>query len=177
MRSLPNDGWLGRLRRRDDLVLRYLVGRRHRRLDPLMDSLTHLGDAAVVISFVLIIMVVPDAAWAAAGREAGFALAFSHGLVQFLKRSIARQRPVLPKGCESLIRAPDRFSFPSGHAAAALSIGLVVGPLLGASALVVPLALLVGVTRCYLGVHYPGDVAIGWLLAATGVWAARLIGI
>ena len=77
-----------------------------------------------------------------------------------------------------LIEPEDRFSFPSGHAAAGLAVALpiavAIGGLLGAAVLLFGLA--VGVSRCYLGVHYPGDVLMGWLLAAATYAAAPLVG-
>jgi len=71
---------------------------------------------------------------------------------------------------------PDRFSFPSGHTAAAFAIAL---SLLGAApALVIPaliLAFAVGFARIYLGVHYPIDVVFGALLGCfTGLIAGLL---
>ncbi len=107
---------------------------------------------------------------------AALTLAVSHLLVQLMKRTVARGRPSAGAACAALVREPDRFSFPSGHAAAAMSIavsyGLVfpfwAGPLL-------LLALGVGFSRIRLGVHYPSDVLAGQLIAlATGAvaWAA-----
>ena len=79
-----------------------------------------------------------------------------------------------PEGFAALVQPPDRFSFPSGHAASSLSVALSVAAVLApaASAALVALALVVGLSRCYLGVHYPGDVIAGWMLAVLGVLAA-----
>jgi hypothetical protein len=57
-------------------------------------------------------------------RPGRLALVVSHLLVQALKRTVARPRPHLGVGLDSLVAAPDRFSFPSGHAAASLSMAL-----------------------------------------------------
>ena len=163
---------LGRLLAHDDRAFSYLIGRRHPRLDSIMRHMTRLGDPAVVIGISLVLLVMPQAR--AAGLRAAIAVAVSHLLVQLLKRTISRPRPHLPVGVVSLIQAPDRFSFPSGHSAAALAVALAIATYLpGLPALaVIGLGLLVGVSRSYLGVHYPGDVLAGWLLAICGVLVA-----
>ncbi len=156
---------------RDEAMLHALVRRRRNWLDRSLRALTHLGDAATTITGAAVLL---RFAPGGAGGRAAFALATSHLAVQAIKRSVNRPRPRLPGGIESLVRAPDRFSFPSGHAAASLSVALPVavtlppalaGGLLG-------LAALVGISRSYLGVHYPGDVVAGWLLAVAGYVAA-----
>jgi undecaprenyl-diphosphatase len=75
---------------------------------------------------------------------------------------------------------PHDPSFPSGHSAAAAVVYLTLGLLLARTlprralkgyvvALGVALALAVGLSRVYLGVHWPSDVLAGWTLG--GVWA------
>jgi undecaprenyl-diphosphatase len=99
----------------------------------------------------------------------------SHLAVQLLKRTISRPRPAICRSASRLsIEPPDHFSFPSGHAAAALSValGAAVALPLSLAPWVVGGGLLVGVTRCYLGVHYPGDVLAGWMLAGAAFLAA-----
>lgn len=64
------------------------------------------------------------------------------------------------------------FSFPSGHATASMAIALIVAALLWHTKwrLTVCIGgviyvLLVGLSRLYLGVHYPTDILGGWLLS------------
>lgn len=165
-----------KLIQRDERALVYLVRRRRAGLDVAMRTITHLGDAVTTIGLVMAMLVMPWPEWQAAGRVAAFALVVSHVAVQVLKRRVSRGRPQLPVGILSLVEPPDRFSFPSGHAAAALSVALglatvVTGPLV---LLILIAAALVGISRCYLGVHYPGDVLFGWLLAGAAVMMSGL---
>ncbi len=94
----------------------------------------------------------------------------SWGLALLAKLAVQRARPVVE---DAVSNAPG-YSFPSGHAAntaaAGLTLTLLVWPLLGRRARVaVPLLVVAvvgatGADRVLLGVHYPSDVAAGWLL-------------
>ncbi len=167
-----------RLTHHDERALKALLLRRRRWADAVLGLVTHLGGATLSILIAAIAwLAVPSLS--RAGLMGAFALTVSFGMVQLIKRFVNRPRPQMPPGLETLVRTPDRFSFPSGHAAASLSVGmpiaLAVGGLWGW--LILGLALTVGFSRAYLGVHFPGDVLAGWLLALLGIWAGVLIGI
>jgi membrane-associated phospholipid phosphatase len=93
-----------------------------------------------------------------------------------LKRAIERPRPFLDLS-DAIVRVGrgGSGSMPSSHAAnwfAATAVMLIYYR--RSIFLMLPLALLVSLSRVYNGVHYPSDVAVGALLGAAygaaGVW-------
>ena len=102
-----------------------------------------------------------------ASRAALLTLVLSHLVVQLIKRTTGRDRPSSDAGRLALIREPDRFSFPSGHATAAMSVALAYGAYFPAwSGPLIVLAMVVGFSRVRLAVHYPSDVLVGQAIAA-----------
>ncbi len=138
--------------------------------------LTHAGGARGSIALALVPWLAGWVAFPVAWR-ALLLLGVSHAVVQLVKRFAVRERPSTRLSIEALIAVPDRFSFPSGHACAAMAIAAAYAWV--APALAVPLllaALLVGLSRVMLGVHYPGDVAVGQAIAVATGWGFVLVG-
>jgi len=113
-------------------------------------------------------------------RAAGFLLSsLGSGLLlcQSLKGFFARRRPTVVPHLAHF----DPASFPSGHSMGAALVYLTSGSIISRQvtgslaktyflSMAVVLALVVGVSRVYLGVHYPSDVLAGW--AAGSLWSS-----
>jgi undecaprenyl-diphosphatase len=95
----------------------------------------------------------------------------AEALMEILKLAFHRARPV-----PFFAERPDSFSFPSGHALKSAVFYILLASLASrywtVRAAAVLLALLVGISRIYLGVHYPTDVLGGYAVAVVCLAAA-----
>lgn len=162
----------------DQSVTHWVLGIRGEPWNSLWQMVTVLGDTLTLTLVVIAVFVlawmgnrIDLAALIAAGTLSGYAL------MSILKHTFGRQRPPI---ADRLIDVGG-LSFPSGHAmmstvvyglAAVICYRLYAWvrehPLVLAVAPL--LAVVVGLSRVYLGAHWLSDVLIGWTLGA--VWIA-----
>lgn len=95
-----------------------------------------------------------------------------------LKPLFARPRPIntLPN-ITTLVGAASYCGFPSNHAAnmMALAITFALRQQKPWSYIFIPIALVVGFTRIWVGVHFPGDVLGGWLWGLLVGWLGAVV--
>ena len=148
-------------------------------LDRAFLVVSRLGYAHGVVP--LDVLLVLALAWRRRMREglfAGIALSGSALLNLAAKHAYARARPDLWVS----IAPETTYSFPSGHAMGSMTLGAVAvllawrtrwrWPVAAVSAAAV---VLVGLSRVYLGVHYPSDILAGW--AAACAWTVACYGL
>jgi undecaprenyl-diphosphatase len=105
----------------------------------------------------------------------GVAGATAWTLAQAAKPVLPRERPYQADGAERLVVEPAGTSWPSGHAAVAAAMASTIGEGRGpvTKGLLGAIAVAVGVSRVYVGVHHASDVVAG---IGIGGLSAGLVG-
>lgn len=148
-------------------------------LDRVMLGLTQLGSGVAVLGMVLVLYLTGN-------RFLSYQLILGTLtlwiVVELLKFLVQRSRPFIRLAeMRTVGFRPRGRSFPSGHTSQSFFLAtLMVQHLqagMGVAILVYSLALLVGITRMYVGAHYPRDVLAGAILgSAWGLMVAIVSG-
>jgi undecaprenyl-diphosphatase len=138
---------------------------------------TELGStiAVTIIAILTLLVGVAAGPWRHGAIGAGV-IGLATLAVEIIKSTVARERPEVLDP----ILVERGFSFPSGHATLSMvAYGILAvlvsrsylsrGTRLAVFSVVVALVFLIGLSRVWLGVHYPSDVIAGWIAGATVV--------
>ena len=156
-----------------DLHLTQLVLRIPESWAGFFGAVTTLGDPVLTVG--IGIAVAAYGVWAHAGRIiiAGSLVWATLIVGSMLKLLFGRERPMSEYAANLRV---DTFSFPSGHSSgsmiaygllAYIALKLLPQPYGWIAAIICGIIIfLIGVSRIYLGAHFPSDVLAGWILGA-----------
>ncbi len=150
-------------------------------LDPIVKFITHSGDHGYLwIGLLVVLLCIPKTRKAALIGAATLLLTYIVTNL-CLKPLVARTRPYeVVEGLSRIIEKQSDRSFPSGHTANSMAVGVSLWlisrkqELLGDDKLYFPKpagwivliwSVLIGLSRLYVGVHYPTDVIGGAIIA------------
>jgi membrane-associated phospholipid phosphatase len=148
-------------------------------LDAIMVFFTRMGSSFVLVPVdVIILFMLIRQGRRAASAFWVIAIVGTVLLNLFAKHAFARTRPdlwisILPE---------TTFSFPSGHAMNSMAMAATLAVIAWrtrwrreALALLSLFVFMVGLSRVYLGVHYPSDILAGWAAAVAWVLGLNLV--
>lgn len=158
--------------------------------NPLFDSLfigiTMLGSEFVLVGIVVVLYLCSNKEWA---KRLGVVSCVVLTVSPLIKNLVMRRRPYFDHESIRCLFAPhpdaspfdlvsQGFSFPSMHSANSMAFFGTLALCIKkhwAWCAAITAALLIGISRMVLGVHYPTDVLFGWMIGAAAIVLASLM--
>ncbi|OAQ38106.1 hypothetical protein A5893_14980 [Pedobacter psychrophilus] len=154
----------------DDFITNHIIFYRSAHLNIIMKYITFVGDlfGYLILCIILGLFFYFKKNWRVS-LEITLVLVLASGLNVFLKNVISRPRPLINR-----IVYANFYSFPSGHAMSAIVfygfisyLCLILLKKLWQKVMIVLFCVVmifaIGISRIYLGVHYPSDILAGYL--------------
>ncbi len=167
-----------KLNRFDQAIIQFIQGLEFKQLTSVMKFFTQIGSFSTIMMIFLLVLVILALYKSKLNMFIfGIVVLGTPFINEVLKQVFQRSRPYLHRLIEI-----GGYSFPSGHSMNAASLFGVLAYLLwkhvpgkaGRTALLSIsslLILMIGVSRIYLGVHYPSDVIAGYLVSSSWLLA------
>jgi len=170
--------WLDKISRYDTVAFKWCLTRKYsNQVARVSRWISRSGDGVYYLVFGLMLLWLDPSAGKQFFQCALLGFCFELPIYLILKNSVKRQRPNdLFRQQFAYLTPSDKFSFPSGHTAAAFVMATMVTiyyPSFGLLAYL--LATLIGSSRVLLGVHFPTDILAGMVLGLSSAFAALSI--
>ena len=152
----------------DDTIYNALISLRNKPLDVFFKTITHLGDTLVILIMVVVTLIFLNKKdRVILGSTTILTVTFNQAIKHILRRPRPEHLRLIKQG---------GFSYPSGHSMIAICVyGIMIYLInkkvknkklkMTLSVILTLLILSIGISRIYVGVHYPSDVLGGFLLA------------